>query len=159
MLIPVEIASFAVDAASGGPLIILKETGGVRTLPVAIGPYEASAIAIKSLKVTSERPLTIDLTKALMEQLGGVLDKVVIHDVSEQTLFARLYIFRGNNLHLVDSRPCDAIALAMRCETPVFVEDAIFEKTSEDGALSEDEKLRSTIAGIDTLSFGSYYLE
>jgi hypothetical protein len=159
MLIPVEIASFAVDPASGGPLVILKETGGQRTLPVAIGPYEASAIAIRSLKVASERPLTIDLARALMEELGGTLDKLVIHDVAEQTFYARLYVFRDRTLHLVDCRPSDGIALAMRCEAAVYVEDAVFEKTDPGEARSGEDRLRRNIAGIDTLSFGSYHLE
>jgi hypothetical protein len=159
MLIPVEIASFAVDPSSGGPLLILMETGGERTLPVAIGPYEAGAIAIKSLKVTSERPLTIDLARALVEELGGKLDKVVIHDFTEQTFYARLYVVRGRSVHLVECRPSDAIALAMRCESPLYVENAVFDKIEAGNAHDEEEKLRRDISGIDTLSFGSYCLE
>ncbi|MDO5576863.1 MAG: DUF151 domain-containing protein, partial [Fibrobacter sp.] len=77
MLIQVEVVSFAVDPSRNIPVIILKETSGERTLPVAIGPLEASAIALESLKVPVEKPLTIDLAKIIMEQLGGVLSRAV----------------------------------------------------------------------------------
>lgn len=158
MLIQVEVASFAVDPGRNSPLIILKEVNGIRTLPVPIGPLEASAIAIESLKVTPEKPLTIDLARILLEQLGGILSRVVIYDMVEQSLQARLQVAHDNCMIFIDCRPCDAIALAMRCSTPIFVNDAVLEKNIP-GKVSDQDKLRRSISSIDTTEFGKYFLE
>lgn len=158
MLIQVEVASFAVDPGRNSPLIILKEVSGTRTLPVPIGPLEASAIAIESLKVTPEKPLTVDLAKIILEQLGGVLSRVVIYDMIEQSLQARLQIAHDNSMIFIDCRPCDAIALAMRCATPIFVNDTVLEMNTP-GKLSERDKLKRSISSLDTTEFGRYFLE
>ncbi|HLV30376.1 MAG TPA: bifunctional nuclease family protein [Chitinispirillaceae bacterium] len=158
MLIQVEVFSFAVDPARNSPVIILKETSGDRTLPVPIGPLEASAIAIESLKVTPEKPLTIDLTKIIMEQLGGVLTRAVIYDIIDQSLQARLQITDNNTMIFIDCRPCDALAMALRCDTPIFVNDAVLEKSSAENS-SETDKLRKNISSTDTTEFGRYFLE
>lgn len=159
MLIPVEIASFAVAPSGGTPLLILKETSGDRALPIAIGPCEASAIAIKSLNVASERPLTADLARAIMEQLGGRLERVVIYDLVEQSFRARIHIMQGGRIHVIDCRPSDALALALRCSTPVFVDEAVFDKQRGETPHSERERLRENITNIDTIDFGRYHLE
>ncbi|NLE01629.1 MAG: bifunctional nuclease family protein [Fibrobacter sp.] len=158
MLIQVEIASFAVDPSRNSPLIILKEISGDRALPVPIGPLEASAIAIESLKVTPDKPLTIDLLKIILEQLNGTLNRVVIYDLVDQSLLARLQVINQNTMIFIDCRPCDAIALAMRCEAPIFVQDCVFDKSSPE-KISEKDKLRRNIASIDTTEFGRYFLE
>jgi hypothetical protein len=158
MLIQVEVASFAVDPGRNSPLVILKEISGSRTLPVPIGPLEASAIAIESLKVVPEKPLTIDLARIILEQLGGVLSRVVIYDMIEQSLQARLQVAHENSMIFIDCRPSDAIALAMRCSTPIFVSDSVLEKNIP-GKVSEQEKLRRNISSLDTTEFGRYFLE
>lgn len=160
MLVEVEISSFALDPSRNTPVIILKEVSGKRTLPVPIGPLEASAIAIESLKVTPDKPLTIDLTRIIMEQLGGKLTRVIISDIVENSLHARLQIARGNGaVTMIDCRPCDALALAMRCKTPLYAIDLLFDKIQNGNSISEEEKLRKHISSIDTLDFGRYILE
>jgi len=159
MLIKVDIASFAVDPAQNLPIIILKESGGERTLPILIGSTEASAIAIKSLSIASDRPLTIDLTRLVMEELGGSLQRVVINDLIENVFYAQLHVATGKSMHIIDCRSSDAIALALRCECDIFVEDSVFEKNNDTYYLTDKEKLRKNIADIDTLDFGRYYLE
>lgn len=160
MLVEVEISSFALDPSRNTPVIILKEVSGKRTLPVPIGPLEASAIAIESLKVTPDKPLTIDLTRIIMEQLGGKLTRVIISDVVENSLHARLQIVRGNGaVTMIDCRPCDALALAMRCKTSLYAMDFLFDKIQNGNTSSEEEKLRKHISSIDTLDFGRYILE
>ena len=158
MLVQVEITSFAVDPNRNSPVVILKEISGKRTLPVPIGPLEASAIAIESLKVIPEKPLTVDLVKIIMEQLGGVLTRVVIYDIVEQSLQARLQITDGNSMIFVDCRPCDALALGIRCGTPIFVTEVVFGKYTTDNQ-SAKEKLRKNISSIDTTELGRYFLE
>jgi len=159
MLIKVDIASFAVDPAQNLPIIILKESSGERTLPILIGSTEASAIAIKSLNIASDRPLTIDLARAIMEDLGGSLQRVVVNDLMDSVFYAQLYIATGKSVHIIDCRSSDAIALALRCECDIFVEDSVFEKNDKTHYLTDKEKLRKSIADLDTLDFGRYYLE
>jgi len=159
MLVPVEIASFAVDPARNSPLIIIKETSGQRTLALPIGPLEASAIAIQSLNVQAEKPLTVDLVKLVMNRLGGSLTRVIIYDYDQQAFLARLCVSNGTAIDHIDCRPCDALALAIRCAAPIFVEDKVFAKSSKGESLSESEMLRRHIGSLDTADFGRYYLE
>ena len=160
VLIPVEVTSFALDPGQNTPLIILKEKNGERTLPVPIGPLEASAIAIESLEVTPEKPLTVDLVKLMMEQLGGSLRRVVIHAVVKQSLLARMNVTSVKGTVLIECRPSDAIALALRCDAPIFVEDTIFEFENDKRVMtSPSEQLRQRIRSLDTLEFGKYFLE
>jgi len=159
MLVLVEIASFAVDPGKNVPLVILKESGGRRTLPVTIGPMEASAIAIQSLNVASEKPLTIDLVKLVMERLGGTLDRVVIYDVDGQSLRTRLQIVAGRTVHLVECRASDAIAFALRSGSPIYVAELVFEKQGAQDGGSAQNRLRTAISSLDTFDFGRCCLE
>lgn len=158
MLVQVEIASFALDPSRNLPIIILRELNGDRALPVPIGPLEASAIAIESLNVTPDKPLTIDLVKLVLDQLGGKLKRVVIHDILEQSLLARLQIVSGNSVTFIDCRPCDAIALALRCKAGLFVDDRLLDLHNS-REQSEQQKLRHHIHSIETIDFGKYFLE
>lgn len=159
MLVKVEFSSFAVDPDTNTPFLILKETGGRRTLPITIGPLEAGAIAVETLKVSPFQPLTIDVAKSLMEKLGGTLARVVIELSLSHRLAARLEITTDRTLHHLECAPSDAIALAMRCRAPLFARESVLEKFSSKNNLSEREKLRMRIAGLDTLEFGNVYLE
>ncbi|MCU0608392.1 MAG: bifunctional nuclease family protein [Chitinispirillaceae bacterium] len=157
MLIKVEFASFAIDPGKSTPLLLLREAGGTRVLPVSIGPLEASAIAIETLKVSPDRPLTIDLVRTLMKKLGGALIRAII--VEGSPLCARLEIAAGRGVTRVDCRPCDAVALALRCNAPLFAREAAFRQNTAENGPSEEEKLRAHVSGIDTLEFGTSYLE
>jgi hypothetical protein len=103
--------------------------------------------------------MTIDLAKLILEQLGGILDKAIIYDVVETTFLARLHMICGTRVHILECRPSDAIALALRCDAPMFVQEIVFEKSGAVATLSEQEQLRRTITGMDTADFGKYYLE
>ena len=159
MLHLAEIASFAVDPVRNTPVIVLKESSGKRTIALPIGPIEASAIAIHSLDVHSDKPLTIDLTKLIMENLGGELLKAVIHDFEHQLFCSRIHIATEINVLVIDCRPSDALALALRCGAPIFIDERVFEKTRPKDQLTEQEKLRQYVASIDTVEFGRYFLE
>jgi uncharacterized protein len=158
MLIQVEIASFALDASRNTPVIVLKEVNGERSLPIPVGPLEASAIAIETLEVVPEKPLTIDLVKKLIEQLGGKLRRVVITDLIENSLQARAQIVTGSGVIIIDCRPSDAIALSLRCGADIFVDDKVLDRTIS-GTVSVKEKLRRRIRSLDTIEFGKYFLE
>jgi uncharacterized protein len=158
MLIAIEVASFAVRADNNAPLVILKETGGDRTIAVPIGSYEASAIAIKSLNVISEKPLTIDLVKSMLETFRGKIEKVVINGpLSDPS--ARLYVIIGNQMRVIECRPGDGIALSMRTEAGLFADEKVFWNSPGILALSEAQQLKSGVSNVDTLDFGKYYIQ
>lgn len=158
MLIQVEIASFALDAQRNTPVIVLKEVNGDRSLPIPVGPLEASAIAIETLDVVPEKPLTIDLVRKLLEHLGGTLKRVVITDFVENSLQARIHVASASGVIIMDCRPSDAIALSLRCGTTIFVDDKVLDRTVS-GTVSVKEKLRRRIRSLDTIEFGKYFLE
>lgn len=158
MLVQVEISSFAIDPNRNSPVLILKELSGNRSLPVPIGPLEASTIAMESLKVSPEKPLTIDLLKIVIEQLGATLNRAVIYDQIDQTFYAHLQIGSGKSVISIDCRPCDAIALALRCKKPLYVKANVFDKQAGKD-LSERDIIRKSISSIDTTEFGRYILE
>lgn len=158
MLIQVEIASFALDATRNTPVIVLKECNGERSLPIPVGPLEASAIAIETLEVVPEKPLTIDLVKRMIDQFGARLDRVVITDVVENSILARVHIASAKGVILMDCRPSDAIALSLRGGVPIFIDDKVLDRTIP-GTVSVKERLRRRIRSLDTIEFGKYFLE
>lgn len=159
MLIKVEISTFGVDNQQNMPVIILKECGGERTIPISVGSMEASAIAIKSLDIVSQRPITIDLARLIITDLGGILKKVIINDLKKNVFYAKLYIAVDGKMHIIDCRPSDAIALALRCNCNIFVDDIVFDKTETGHILTKSERLKKSISQLDTMEFGRYYLE
>ena len=100
-----------------------------RTLPISIGQLEAQSIFIQLYHYSFPRPLTHDLFKSVIERLGGTVVKVVVNDIVENTFYARLFIEKDGEIVEMDSRPSDAIALAVRFSAPIFVEEAIMEKS------------------------------
>lgn len=123
----VEVTSLGLDKASGTPVVILKEKGGERILPIWIGPAEASAIAMVLAGIEFSRPLTHDLLHAVVGELGGEVIRVQIHRVVENTYFASLLIQGATGLVAVDSRPSDSVALALRASAPIFVLDELLD--------------------------------
>jgi bifunctional DNase/RNase len=158
MLIPVEVFSFAVNSENNAPLVILKEYGGARSFAVIIGPLEASAIAINSLNVVSEKPNTFRLLSTVINELGAVLEKAVIHGAGRD-LYGRIHLLREGKVKIIDCRPGDAISIAIQSKSGLFVEENLLEKSPGDDGTTESEKLRATISNVDTVEFGSYYLE
>jgi bifunctional DNase/RNase len=158
MLIQMEAASFGVDAEKNSPVIILKESGGERTIGVPLSPDEAHMIAINSLERQGQKPYIVDLLKLILQELGGELDKGEIFDYVKEAFRARIHIHHGGGICIFECRAADAIALAMRCERPLFVQDDLFDKLGNDDSLSEGERLRRTIANVNTIDFGRYQL-
>jgi hypothetical protein len=109
-------------------IVLLQERSGERFLPIWIGTYEAEAIALKLQGAAISRPLTHDLLAALIGELDGGLKYVVISDLTQNTFFARLAIEQQKSLRFVDSRPSDAIALAVRTDVPIFAQESVLEQ-------------------------------
>jgi hypothetical protein len=129
-MIKVEIDSIRVSLMSQDRVVVLKDAASERYLPIWIGPFEAEAIRVELQGVEVTRPLTHDLLKAVILQLGGEVEQILINDLRNDTFFARLEVKVSGKKIEVDSRPSDAIALAVRLKVPIFVDDSVMDKAS-----------------------------
>ena len=124
-LVEMVIESVRVHMLSNRHVVILKDPEADRYLPIWIGPWEASAIAMRLQGVTAERPLTHDLFAGALEQLGVRVDRVVISELADETYHARIHLDRDGQAVEVDARPSDALALAVRVEVPIFAAEEV----------------------------------
>jgi hypothetical protein len=140
-LVEMVVESVRVHMLSSRHVVILKETERDRYLPIWIGPWEASAIAMKLQGLSPDRPLTHDLFAAALEGLGARVDRVIISALAEETFHARLLIEHGGQTIEVDSRPSDALALAVRAGGRIFAVESVLEQAAlgADGGLGAEE--------------------
>ena len=136
-MIEVYVESIRVNMTNYRRVVMLKEKTSPRYLPIWIGHFEADAIAIPMQNVPVQRPLTHDLLKGVIEQLGGKLTQVVINELADETFFAKLIVDAHGRHVEVDARPSDAIALAIRAKVPIYVEESVFEQA---GLVFENEE-------------------
>lgn len=129
-MVEVTIDSVRVSLMSNHRVVVLKENDGERFLPIWIGPFEADAITIELQGVDVARPLTHDLLKSMIYLLGAEVMRVVINDLSNDTFYARIVLDAEGDEIEVDSRPSDAIALAVRCSVPLLVADHVMDRAA-----------------------------
>ena len=158
MAVQMELSRIIISELKDQQMIWLKEVGGERTFAILIGSNEAMAIDRRLKGIPMPRPLTHDLLAVTIEALGGTVEKIEITNLKDHTFFALIHIRQNGRVVQVDSRPSDAIALAMRCEAPVFIDESVFHKSGAYPQLSDEEQLRRTISGMDTVDFGLYYV-
>ena len=127
-VIKMEVKTVTADQG-GNFLVLLMDDEEKKVLPISIGPLEAQAIALILQGEEPPRPLTHDLLKSVCEKLGGVMEKAVITDIRENTFYAEIYLQHNNETIVVDSRPSDAIALALRFKAPVYMITKLIEFT------------------------------
>ena len=141
-LVEMVVESVRVHMLSSRHVVILKESAHDRYLPIWIGPWEASAIAMKLQGLTADRPLTHDLFASALENLGVRVDRVVISTLAEETYHARLHLERDGATFEIDSRPSDALALAVRTGGRIFASEAVLEQAAlgGDGSMTGDEE-------------------
>jgi len=132
MLIQMKVEGMLFDPRSNMYILLLKEVNGNKTLPIWIGKPEADSIALALGKVETPRPLTHDLIKNIVEDLKLKITKIIVTEILDNTYYALLCIENGKQETFVDSRPSDAVAVALRVRAPIFVEDAIIEQKSSD---------------------------
>lgn len=126
---PMTVRGLALDPVTNAPIVILKADDGPRLLPIWIGLFEANAIAVEMEKIVAPRPMTHDLLKNLIELLDARVDRMVVDSLQENTFFASIYLsYDGRELRL-DARPSDAIALALRTGSPIFVTDDVLTRS------------------------------
>src|SRR6059036_1232186 len=125
MEVEMKIRGLMMDPVTNMPIVILKDSGSDTVLPIWVGIYEANAIALEIEKVTTPRPMTHDLIKNVLTGLDAAVHKVVVTELREDTFFAVIWMEREGRIVSVDSRPSDAVALALRVDCPIFVEDDV----------------------------------
>jgi len=131
MLHKVNIAGMTMDPASNTPIIILKTEDDDRAVPIWIGLLEATSIASVLQNIKLDRPMTHDLFKNLLDRLQIAVDKVEVCDLKENTFYAKIYFTSDGASFIMDSRPSDAIAIALRCDAPIYIEDMVIEKSKQ----------------------------
>lgn len=132
-MIPVKVAKLGLDSASNTYVVILQERDGDRVLPIWIGRPEAESIAVHINGVKHERPMTHDLCHALINGLGATLRRIQVTRVQDSTFYAELHLARGGAPVIVDARPSDAIAIALRLDAPMYVHEALLGGDLDEG--------------------------
>ncbi len=159
MEVEMKIRGLMMDPVTNMPIVILKDVAGDAVLPIWVGIYEANAIALEIEKVTTPRPMTHDLIKNLLVGLDTHVHKVVVSELREDTFFAVIWLEREGRIISVDSRPSDALALALRLDCPIFVEDEVL-KTSKLASTGSDrvssEELRKWLENLNDEDLGRY---
>jgi bifunctional DNase/RNase len=161
-MIKVEVSALAIDAATNMPIMLLKEEGGDRILPIWVGFPEASAIAMAQSYTRHEidRPMTHDLMKLILDGLNGRLVKIVIDELAGTTYKAKLFLQREDTDCYIDARPSDAIALALRMGADMYIEDAVFDPSTNSNAdislIENIDELRKRLREIDPSDFGKF---
>ncbi|MDH3258834.1 MAG: bifunctional nuclease family protein [Deltaproteobacteria bacterium] len=142
MMKEVKVLGITIDPVTNSPIVILRDVDKKFTLPIWIGVLEANSIAIEMEKMDLPRPMTHDLTKTIIDEFGGKVLRIEITDLKDNTYFAIIYIQSDGKRLQIDSRPSDAIALALRCEAAIYVYDSVLEKAysleSEEGKEGQD---------------------
>ena len=156
MLIEMSIKGLMLDPVTQNPILILRDNEDEnRILPVWIGMFEANAIATRMENIEPPRPMTHDLMRRVINAMDGVVTKVVISDLREHTFFAVIHLLVNGRPVEVDSRPSDAIAVALRSEAPIFVEDAVIAKAQAlDMAEDREEKLKNWLKQLGPEDLG-----
>jgi bifunctional DNase/RNase len=143
-LVEMVVESVRVHMLSSQHVVILKESDRERYLPIWIGPWEANAIAMRLQGLTPERPLTHDLFAATLEELGVKIDRVVIADLADETFHARLFLEADGRSVEIDSRPSDALALAVRAGVRIYAAEAVLSRAAVEPEAQSHETLEMT---------------
>lgn len=164
MLIEMKVFGLAVDPITNTPIVILKDLQEEKALPIWIGLFEASAIATQLEKIRLSRPMTHDLMNDALTVLDVKVIKVVINDLKNDTFFAAIYFMKGDVDVVVDSRPSDAIAIALRAGAPIYVDEKVIEKStnlnlsSKRGDINKytKDQLKEFLENLSPDDFGKY---
>jgi bifunctional DNase/RNase len=160
MDIEVRIRGLMMDPATSMPIVVLKDVASDTVMPIWVGIFEANAIAIEIEKVAAPRPMTHDLTRNLIHGLRGQLERVVISELKDDTFFAVLWLRQDGEPLVIDARPSDAIALALRADCPIYVTEEVMQtarlNTSGPVEGPTAEQLRGWLEGLNDEDLGHY---
>ena len=159
MEVEMKIRGLMMDPVTNMPIVILKDVNGTTVLPIWVGIYEANAIALEIEKVTTPRPMTHDLLKNMLLGLDARVHKVVVSDLRDDTFYALIWLEADGQVLSIDSRPSDALALALRVDCPIFVEDEVLKNSKVSGVASDkvtSEELRKWLENLNDEDIGRY---
>lgn len=157
----VKVSGLALDQANS-PVVLLQEVGGNKTLPIWIGPAEANAIALVLHGMKTERPLTHDLMKTIVNALQVKVTKILISDLKENTFYAKIFLERDGSIFSIDARPSDSIALALRIKAPIFVAKEVMQSGGTSMNMDKGSKaklLRDHLKDLNPEDFGKYKID
>jgi len=154
------VKGLTLDPLTNMPIIILRDVPGSKALPIWIGIFEANAIALEMEKVSTPRPMTHDLIRNIIKEMKARVSRIVINDLKDNTFYAKIHIAQNDSEMIIDSRPSDAIALALRVQAPIFVAKKVIEEAksidlTEEKIKDEDtEKWKEWLEQIKPEDFG-----
>lgn len=159
MEVEMKIRGLLMDPVTNTPIVILRDSGSETVLPIWVGVYEANAIALEIEKVSTPRPMTHDLIKNVLMGLETFVHKVVVTELKEDTFYAVIWVERDGHVISIDSRPSDALALALRVDCPIFVDEGVLKNSKLAQSLSEkasSEEWRKWLEGLNDEDLGRY---
>jgi bifunctional DNase/RNase len=159
MEVEMKIRGLMMDPVTNMPIVVLKGLNGNTILPIWVGIYEANAIALEIEKVSTPRPMTHDLIKTLLLGLGTGIRKVVVSELKDDTFYAVIWLDKDGELISVDSRPSDALALALRLDCPIYVDESVLKSSKRSNAAADkvsDEEQRRWLESLDDEDLGRY---
>jgi len=157
MLREMQVGGLTVDPLTNTPIVLLKDSDERTVVPIWIGFFEASAIATKLEKVHLSRPMTHDLIKQILDRVGVKVTKIEINDLRDNTFYALIHLDMEGVRYAIDARPSDAIALALRTDAPIYVEEEVIEKSKKiERQKKEGEELEELLEGFSAKDFGKY---
>jgi hypothetical protein len=159
MEVEMKIRGLMMDPQTNNPIVVLKDVNGTAILPIWVGIYEASAIASEIDKQATPRPMTHDLIRNLLFGLEAAVKKIVVSDLKDDTFYAVIWLERDGEMISVDSRPSDALAIALRMDCPIFVDETVLKTSKENTPVAEvsnNEDLRKWLESLSDEDLGRY---
>ena len=153
MLVEMKVKFLTFDSSSNGFVVLLMDLANKTGLPIWIGAFEANAIAMKLKKLGSHRPMTHDLVKNILGTLGSQVEKIVVNDLKENTYYAMIHLRRKGEEIVVDSRPSDAIAIALSVGAPIFVSEEVIDKARTIDFEKEGDQLKDWLENLSPDDF------
>jgi uncharacterized protein len=158
MQIEMTIKGLMIDPITNMPIIILKDQDGQRVLPIWVGVFEANAIALQIENIQTPRPMTHDLLKNILQDLEAQIQRIVVCELRDNTFYANIYLETHLGKLKIDARPSDAIALALRAQAPIFVEETVIQnaRSVETKDTMDVSRLRKWLEDLSEDEFGKY---
>ena len=159
MEVEMKIRGLTMDPVTQMPIVVLKDVNGGAVLPIWVGIFEANAIALEIEKVSTPRPMTHDLIKTVLMGLNTGVKKIVVSELKDDTFYALIWLEKDGELISVDSRPSDALALALRLDCPIYVEDSVLKSSKTTASVSDkvqSEELKKWLEGLNDEDLGRY---
>ena len=159
MEIEMKIRGLMMDPVTQLPIVILKDVGSETLLPIWVGVFEANAIALEIEKVATPRPMTHDLIRSVLTGLDAFVRRVVVTELRADTFYAVIWLERNGKIISIDSRPSDALALALRADCPIFVDEEVIKtskSTNQESERLSNEELKKFLEGLNDEDLGKY---